>query len=278
MALVRCSSSKDMANTSSIEWTDATWNPTTGCTKVSPGCQNCYAEKLSKRLQAMGISKYKNNFKFTEHPDDIRLPLTWRKPKRIFVNSMSDLFHEQCTMEYIGRCFYTMLQADHHFYQVLTKRSDTMSAFSKLFYEYFGKKIPSHIWMGVSVENSQYKWRIRDLRAVKCHTRFLSIEPLIGPVGRLNLKNIDWVIIGGESGPNHRPVTEEWILDIIQQCQKQHVAVFFKQWGGIRPKSGGRTIKGKTYDQYPDMSQTNNVLKNVKYTEEDFIKFYTSNL
>ena len=262
-----------MATNSQIEWTEATWNPTTGCTKISPGCKNCYAERLSKRLQAMRVKKYKNNFKFTEQPDDLQLPFTWKKQKRIFVNSMSDLFHEKARMEYIGSCFRVMLQADWHFYQILTKRAKIMVEFSKLFQEFFAHKIPPHIWMGVSIENEDYKWRIDDLRNVKCHTRFVSIEPLIGPVGDLNLKNIDWVIIGGESGFGYRPVRKEWILDIIKQCKKQKVAVFFKQWGGIRPKSGGRTINGKTFDEYPSILEKNSILKEVEYNEKEFAKF-----
>lgn len=267
-----------MSNGSTIEWTEATWNPTTGCTKISPGCKNCYAERLSKRLNRMGVKKYKNNFIFTEQPDDIELPLTWKKSKRIFVNSMSDLFHEESRMEYIGRCFHTMLQADHHNYQVLTKRSGKMLEFSKMFKEYFGHKIPPYIWLGVSIENEAYKWRIDDLRKVKCETRFLSIEPLLGPVGKLDLRKIDWVIIGGESGYGYRPVREEWILDIIKQCKKQNVAVFFKQWGGFRPKSGGRTINGRTYDEYPHVVEIENILKEIEYDEQEFAKFCKSML
>ena len=267
-----------MADNSPIEWTEATWNPTTGCSKVSPGCTNCYAEKLSKRLKAMGVRKYKNNFMFTEQPDDLHLPLTWKKSRKIFVNSMSDMFHENARMEYIGSCFHTMLRADHHFYQVLTKRSGVMLEFSKLFDEYFGDMIPPHIWMGVSVENADYKWRIDDLRATKCHMRFLSIEPLIGPVGELNLDNIDWVIIGGESGPGYREVKEEWITNIIKQCKRQKVSVFFKQWGGIRPKSGGRTIKGRTYDEFPAVGKIHNILKEVEYTEKEFARFCISQM
>ena len=240
-----------MANNSSIEWTEATWNPTTGCDKVSPGCKNCYAETLSKRLKAMGQLKYKNNFKFTEHPQDLELPLTWKKPRRIFVNSMSDLFHEEARMEYIHKCFDTMLKADHHIYQVLTKRPKIMCDFSKLYEEKYGGLIPPHIWMGTSVENKDYRYRIDELRDVKCNTRFLSIEPLLGTMGKINLSNIDWVIIGGESGAHFRAVKKEWILDIIKQCKEQKVAVFFKQWGGLRPKSGGREINGKTYSEYP---------------------------
>ena len=247
-----------MATNSSIEWTEATWNPTTGCDKVSPGCKNCYAEKLSKRLNAMGVKKYKNNFKFTQQPQDLELPLTWKKPKKIFVNSMSDLFHENAKMEYVGRCFNTMLKGNHHVYQVLTKRPKAMADFSKLFETYFGDLIPPHIWMGTSVENEDYKYRIDELRQVKCHTRFLSIEPLLGSMGEMNLRDIDWVIIGGESGANFRPVKKEWIVDAIRQCKKQKVAVFFKQWGGFRPKSGGRELDGRTYNQYPKIK---NILK-----------------
>ena len=242
-----------MANNSNIEWTEATWNPTTGCSKISPGCKNCYAERMSHRLKAMGQKKYRNDFIFTEHPQDVELPLKWKKPKRIFVNSMSDLFHEDAKMEYVGSCFDTMLKADHHTYQVLTKRPEIMAEFSKLFKAYHKHAIPPHIWMGTSVENAEYKHRITELKKVKCEMRFLSIEPLIGPVGKLNLTGIDWVIVGGESGPKHRPVKEEWIMDVITQCKEQKTAVFFKQWGGISPKSNGRTIQGKTYSEYPSL-------------------------
>ena len=262
-----------MAANSSIEWTEARWNPTTGCSKISLGCKNCYAEKLSKRLNAMGVQKYKNDFKFTEQPQDLELPLTWKKPKKVFVNSMSDLFHENVRMEYVGSCFNTMLKGNHHVYQILTKRPETMADFSKLFKNYFGDVIPPHIWMGTSVENADFKWRIDALRQVKCYTRFLSIEPLLGHMGKLDLTDIDWVIIGGESGANFRPVNKEWITDIIKQCKKQSVAIFFKQWGGLRPKSGGRTLDGKTYDQYPKIQNVENVLKEVEYDEKEFAKF-----
>lgn len=262
-----------MATNSSIEWTEATWNPTTGCSKISTGCKNCYAEKLSKRLKAMGLKKYKNNFEFTEHPQDLNLPLTWKKPKKVFVNSMSDLFHEHSRMEFIGSCFDVMLKANHHVYQILTKRPDTMADFSKFFKNYFGDTIPPHLWMGTSVENEDFQWRIDALREVKCHTRFLSIEPLLGSMGKMDLSNIDWVIIGGESGSNFRPVKKEWIVDVIKQCKKQKVAVFFKQWGGFRPKSGGRTLNGKIYDQYPNVQSVDTILNEVDYTEKEFAKF-----
>ena len=185
---------------------------------------------------------------------------------------MSDLFHENSRMEFIGSCFDIMLKANQHVYQILTKRPDTMADFSKFFEKYFGDIIPPHLWMGTSVENEDFKWRIDALREVKCHTRFLSIEPLLGPMGKLNLSHIDWVIIGGESGTKFRPVKEEWIMDIIKQCKKQKVAVFFKQWGGFRPKSGGRTINGKTYDQYPDIPSVDNILNEVNYDEKEFAK------
>jgi len=252
-----------MAISSGIEWTEATWNPTTGCTKISPGCKNCYAEKLSNRLKRMGVKKYKNDFKFTEQPNDLELPLTWKKSKKIFVNSMSDLFHKDAGMEFIASCFSTMIRADWHMYQVLTKRSKTMVEFSEMFQKYFGHKIPNHIWMGVSVENSEYTGRINDLRKVKCDTRFISFEPLIDSVGKLNLRGMDWAIIGGESGSKHRPIEKEWVLEIIKQCKEQNVAVFFKQWGGFRPKSGGRTINGKTYSEYPAIEEVENILKDI---------------
>jgi len=244
-----------MANGSSIEWTEATWNPTTGCTKISSGCKNCYAATLSKRLKAMGIKKYKREFEFTEHPDEVELPLKWKKPRKIFVNSMSDLFHEKAKMEFIGQCFSTMIKANWHTYQVLTKRPTKMAEFSQLFYNYFGHEIPNHIWMGASIEDNDNVWRINELRKVKCDIRFISFEPLVDSVGRVDLEGIDWAIIGGESGYGFRPVKKEWIMEIIQQCKEQNVAVFFKQWGGVRPKSGGRTINGKTYDEYPDLKK-----------------------
>jgi protein gp37 len=246
---------------SAIEWTEATWNPTTGCTKISQGCKNCYAERLSKRLKAMGIKKYKNNFQFTQHENEVELPLKWTKPKKIFVNSMSDLFHKDAEMEFIGRCFHTMVNADWHIYQVLTKRPEIMKEFSQLFHKYFGYSIPNHIWMGTSIEDNDNTWRIDELRKVKSSMRFISFEPLLGPIDRVNLKNIDWAIIGGESGFNFRPVQKEWITSLIKQCKQQKVKVFFKQWGGVRPKSGGRIINGKTYSEYPKIKQTQNTNK-----------------
>lgn len=261
-----------MAVGSTIEWTEATWNPTTGCTKISPGCKNCYAATLSKRLKAMGVHKYRNEFQFTEQPDDLELPLAWKSGRKIFVNSMSDLFHEQSRMEFIAKCFDVMVKADWHQYQVLTKRPTIMTEFSDLFKRYFDCIIPPHIWMGVSVENEDYVWRIDELRKVKCQTRFISFEPLLGQVGKIDLTGIDWAIIGGESGFGFRPIQKEWIKEIIRQCKRQNVAVFFKQWGGIRPKSGGRELDGKTYDEYPKTRAQPNPLKYVNFDEKSFRK------
>ena len=250
-----------------IEWSEETWNPTTGCTKVSDGCKNCYAETLSKRLAAWGKKKYRNVFKFTEHPDDVDLPLHWKKPRKIFVNSMSDLFHEDARIEFIGQCFDVMMRAHHHTYQILTKRPKKMAEFSAMFTNFAGFNIPNHIWMGTSIEDSRVASRIDDLRKVECGVRFISFEPLIGPVGNVDLSGIDWAIIGGESGKGFRPVKEEWIQDLIRQCEAQGVAVFFKQWGGHRPKSGGRTINGRTYDAYPEIKPSPSDGKITSYLE-----------
>ena len=248
-----------MADNSSIEWTESTWNPSTGCTKVSPGCKNCYAKTLSNRLRAMGKAKYSDGFEYTEHESDIKLPLKWKKPRKVFVNSMSDLFHEKSAFEFTMQCFLTMLQAKQHTYQILTKRPARMAEFSSLFADYFSTAIPPHIWMGTSVESSGYTDRIDEIRKVKCHTRFISFEPLLGPINDVDLSGIHWAIIGGESGPRHRPVREEWIRGLINTCKSQNVPVFFKQWGGIRPKAGGRTIDGRTYDGYPTVSAVNHI-------------------
>lgn len=241
-----------MANNSQIEWTEATWNPTTGCTKISQGCKNCYAEKLSKRLRAMGVKKYENNFKFVQHEYEINLPLKWKKPKKIFVNSMSDLFHENATTEFIAKCFHTMTTANWHIYQILTKRPNKMAKFSKMFEKTQGFQIPNNIWLGTSVEDNLTTWRIEGLKKVRCYTRFISFEPLLGPIHDIDLSGIHWAIIGGESGYGFRSIEKNWVESLIKQCKKQNVKVFFKQWGGIRPKTGGRTINGKTYDEFPE--------------------------
>lgn len=235
-----------MGDKSAIEWTDASWNPSTGCSKVSPGCRNCYAERLSARLQAMGNPKYTRGFKFTLHDDALDIPLKWKAPRKIFVNSMSDLFHEQMPESFLQKCFEVMIQANWHIYQVLTKRPDRMLDFSRRF-----GRIPEHIWLGTSVESALYNPRIDILREINCRIKFVSFEPLLGPVGKVNLEGISWAIVGGESGPNFRPIEPEWVREIHRQCKKHKVAFFFKQWGGPRPKSGGRKLDGKEWNEYP---------------------------
>lgn len=234
-----------MATNSSIEWTEATWNPVTGCTKVSPGCKHCYAERLAKRLQAMGSANYANGFQLSLHEKSLDLPLHWRKPRRIFVNSMSDLFHKDIHIDFIKRVFAVMAKADWHQFQVLTKRSDRLLELSPHL------EWRPNIWMGVSVESEEFKPRIDALRRTGAHIKFLSLEPLLGPLKRLNLRGIDWVIVGGESGPGARPMAEEWATDIRDQCVKKRVAFFFKQWGGVFKKSAGRTLGTRTWDQMP---------------------------
>jgi protein gp37 len=216
---------------SSIEWTDATWNPTTGCDHLSPGCDHCYADRLSHRLQWMpNQPKYKNGFKLTLHPDTLEIPLGWKKPKNIFVNSMSDLFHVDIPLEYIQRVFATMGAAHWHRFQILTKRSGRVLALDDEI------KWPPNVWMGVSVESDRYIARIDHLRKTRAAVKFLSLEPLLGPLDNLNLDNIDWVIVGGESGPGCRPMHAEWVESICNQCEAQKVAFFFKQWGVERTK------------------------------------------
>ena len=234
-----------MALKSSIEWTESTWNPVTGCNKISPGCKNCYAERMAKRLKAMGSENYENGFKLTIHDHVVNLPLQWRKPQVIFVNSMSDLFHKNVPLDFILKVFETMNKAHWHIFQVLTKRSDRLLELNK--YLPWSK----NIWMGVSVENQDYTFRIKDLSKTDAAIKFLSIEPLIGPVYRFSLINIDWVIVGGESGPKARPMKEEWVVSIRNKCLKQNVPFFFKQWGGVQKKRNGRELEGRTWDEMP---------------------------
>ncbi len=235
-----------MGDKSAIQWTDATWNPSTGCTKISPGCKNCYAERLSARLKWMRNPKYKKGFSFTLHENALDIPLKWSRPRKIFVNSMSDLFHESMPDDFLQKCFEIMAKADWHVYQILTKRPERMLSFIKQY-----GKIPDHIWLGTSVELPQYKKRIDSLRKVSAKVKFVSFEPLLGPMGELDLTNISWAIVGGESGPHFRGVETEWIRDIRKQCRKQRVAFFFKQWGGRTPKSGGRILDGKEWNEFP---------------------------
>ncbi len=234
-----------MAAKSAIEWTGSTWNPSTGCDAISPGCENCYAERMSYRLKAMGQTKYQNGFKLTLHPDTLELPLHWKKPQRIFVNSMSDLFHHDVPEEYIQKVFATMGKAHWHQFQVLTKRSGRLLAMSERL------PWPSNVWMGVSVESALYKTRIDHLRRTGATIKFLSLEPLIEDLGEICLNGIDWVIVGGESGPGARPMQREWVDDIRGQCQRSRVPFFFKQWGGVQKKRTGRKLNGQTYDAMP---------------------------
>jgi protein gp37 len=217
----------------------------TGCTKVSPGCKNCYAERLAARLQAMGNHRYSNGFAVTLHPDLLELPLRWRQPRQIFVNSMSDLFHEAVPDDYIRRVFQVMAQAHWHVFQILTKRSHRLAELAPLL------PWPSNIWQGVSVENARYTLRVADLVKVPATVRFLSVEPLLGPIPKLPLRGIDWVIVGGESGPGHRPMQAEWVHAIRDQCDNAGVAFFFKQWGGRTPKAGGRLLDGREWNGAP---------------------------
>ncbi len=234
-----------MADRSHIEWTQATWNPVTGCSKVSAGCKNCYAERLAARLQAMGNARYRNGFKVTLHPDLIALPKRWREPRLIFVNSMSDLFHEQVPVEFIQRVFATMEACPQHTFQILTKRSTRLRRLAGEL------EWPGNVWMGVSVEDARVVHRVADVRAVPAAVRFLSCEPLIGPLDDLPLEGIDWVIVGGESGPGARPMKIEWVRSIFRQCRKAGVPFFFKQWGGVRKDLTGRLLGGRTYDEMP---------------------------
>jgi len=234
-----------MAGKSTIEWTHSTWNPVTGCSKVSPGCQHCYAERMAHRLQAMGVRNYRNGFRVTLHQHLINTPLTWTKPRMIFVNSMSDLFHEDVPLEFILRVFATMESAHWHAFQILTKRSERLRKLApKLPW-------PRNVWMGVSVETQDYVSRIDDLRSTPAEVKFMSLEPLLGPLPRLNLTDIDWVIVGGESGPGARPMRLEWATEIRDQCVQDATPFFFKQWGGFRKKRNGRVLEGRTWDEFP---------------------------
>ena len=230
---------------SSIEWTESTWNPVTGCTKISPGCLNCYAERMTRRLKAMGQPNYRNGFRVTCHPHMLQLPLGWRRPQRIFVNSMSDLFHQDVPVEFIRCVFEVMAQAHWHQFQILTKRSERLAELAP------GLDWPAYVWMGVTVENAACKNRIAHLQTVPATVRFLSMEPLLGPPGELDLREIDWVIVGGESGPGARPMKPEWVVDIKTQCQRAGVPFFFKQWGGVNKKHTGRRLEGHTWDAMP---------------------------
>jgi protein gp37 len=250
---------------SKIEWTGRTWNPATGCTKVSPGCKHCYAERMALRLKEMGQPKYASGFEVVAHPDVLAIPLRTKKPTTWFVNSMSDLFHEQLSAEFIGQVFDVMQQAHWHTFQVLTKRSARLREMGRS----WGAGVPpasggqdarppkaalawpKNVWMGVSVENDEYLYRVDDLRATGAAVKFLSIEPLLGPLSGLDLAGIDWVIVGGESGPGARSMKEEWVVEILAKCHAIGVPFFFKQWGGVNKKKTGRLLLGRTWDEIP---------------------------
>jgi protein gp37 len=239
---------------SRIEWTEATWNPTVGCDKVSNGCKNCYAEVMARRLQAMGVSGYENGFKFTMMPDRLQQPLKTKKPTKFFVNSMSDLFHEAVPYEYLDLVFDVMEKTPWHTYQILTKREKIMADYLK------DKILPKNIWLGVTVEDKISKKRIDYLRNIQAYIRFISMEPLLEDIGKVDLTDIHWVIVGGESGVKARPMDEEWVLNIKKQCVKQNSAFFFKQWGtwgsdGVKrsKKENGRELNGKVYEEYPEI-------------------------
>ena len=234
-----------MALKSSIEWTESTWNPVTGCSKISPGCKHCYAERMAFRLQAMGNPNYRNGFKVTLQEDALDLPLRWKRPQTIFVNSMSDLYHRDVPLSFIQKVFITMHKADWHRYQILTKRPERLVELdAKLAWA-------PHIWQGVTVEHPDYYGRIDLLRQTGAHVKFLSLEPLLAPMPKLKLRGIDWVIVGGESGPGARPMAAEWVTEIRDQCRKAGVAFYFKQWGGVFKKRNGRELEGRTWDEMP---------------------------
>lgn len=235
---------------SKIEWTESTWNPVTGCSKLSPGCQHCYAEKMTFRLKAMGNTKYANGFRVAIHEDTLEAPLSWKTPRTIFVNSMSDLFHKDVPVSFIQQVFEVMREASWHQFQVLTKRSRRLTELNSII------DWPSNVWMGVSVENDGCLNRINDLRKTDAHIRFLSLEPLLGPLSNLDLRDIHWAIVGGESGPKARPMKEEWVIGIREQCESAGVPFFFKQWGGVNKKRNGRTLQGRTWDALPVASTT----------------------
>lgn len=234
-----------MSTNSSIEWTESTWNPLTGCTKISPGCKHCYAERMAMRLKAMGKENYRNGFKLTLHENALDKPLEWKKPQVIFVNSMSDLFHKDVPVEFVLEVFDIMRRAHWHTFQVLTKRADRLEELSPQI------DWPENVWMGVSVENQDYTFRIDHLRRTNAKVKFLSLEPLLGPLKKLNLKGIHWTIVGGESGPGARPLDPAWVTEIRDQCVRAKVPFFFKQWGGVQKKKAGRTLEGRTWDEMP---------------------------
>ena len=239
-----------MSEKSAIEWTDSTWNPVTGCTKVSPGCKHCYAETFAERWRGIPGHPYKQGFDLRLWPDRIDMPLMWKRPRTIFVNSMSDLFHEKVPLPFIQRVFETMEKACWHTFQILTKRSKRLADLAP------DLNWPPNVWMGVSIETAKYLWRADHLRQVAAAVKFLSLEPLLGPLGTIDLSGIHWVIVGGESGPGARPIEAMWVKEIQKQCGANGVPFFFKQWGGVRKKQNGRVLGGRTWDEMPAPRET----------------------
>ncbi|MDB5416058.1 MAG: phage protein Gp37/Gp68 [Rubritepida sp.] len=242
-----------MAELTHIEWTDSTWNPVTGCSKVTAGCDFCYAERFSERFRGVKGHPFERGFDLMLRPQRLQQPLLWKQPRRIFVNSMSDLFHKDVPDNFIDAVFDTMEKAAWHTYQVLTKRSSLMGKYLKK--RYIDGVAPSHIWLGVSIEDRKNTVRLSHLKSANASVKFVSFEPLLASVGPISLAGIDWVIVGGESGPRSRPIEEKWVLEILDQCKADKVAFFFKQWGGIRPKTGGRLLKGREWSEYPDLTK-----------------------
>jgi protein gp37 len=238
-----------MAVNTEIEWTDATWNPVSGCTKISPGCDHCYAERIAERFRGVHGHPFERGFDLTLRPHKLLEPLSWRRPRRVFVNSMSDLFHKEIPRDFVDRVFATMEQAHWHVFQVLTKRSSLMRRYINE--RYASRRAPTHIWLGVSIENRQALVRLKHLRQANATIRFLSLEPLLEDLGVLDLNGISWAIAGGESGPQARPIDRDWVRRIRDQCRAADVAFFFKQWGGIRPKSAGNSLDGRKWLEYP---------------------------
>ena len=238
-----------MSSTTQIEWTDATWNPVTGCTKVTRGCDHCYAERFSERFRGVPNHPFSSGFDLTLRPERLAQPLKWKQPRQIFVNSMSDLFHKSVPIAFVDAVFDTMGRGNWHTYQVLTKRSSLMMRYLRR--RYGDQRAPRHIWVGVSIEDAKNAVRLHHLQCAQATTKFVSFEPLLGSVGTVDLRGVDWAIVGGESGPGARPMAEEWAIEIRDLCRSAGVAFFFKQWGGYRPKSGGRLLRGREWNQYP---------------------------
>lgn len=256
-----------MGQKTEIEWTDRTWNPTTGCTKIGTGCDNCYAERFAERWRGVPGHPYEQGFDLKLWPSRLDQPKKWRTPSMIFVNSMSDLFHKDFSRSYIDQVFDVMEQQNHHVYQVLTKRSSLMRNY--LASRYLGKSVPTNIWLGVSVEDKAHSVRIKHLLEISSQARFISFEPLLSSVGKIDLKGIAWAIVGGESGPKSRPIKAEWVIEIKDMCERDEVSFFFKQWGGIRPKSGGRSLDGREWNGFPWKIVPKNIIHKLDNTEVD---------